>query len=1373
MAQQTMRLYISKVALADKDHPSTVQSITNVSSVHLNALEQYLYVKFDALPSNLRHRRLYYTTALFRMSRGNNVFMQPCSADFDPATLTWNNKPAAASGVEYLAADGTTLGDRAFWPINTTTITTADAITLRTLLNGSGYIYTNITPAGVDVYTKKLTDGTTKPYLYIRYDDTTEVVSQVQAVSGLTGSDIDPRSTYRFTWKYVPANGYHCADENWTQASAKLYFKRSTDSSWQTISVSGSTMSVTSAANTFPANNTFQWYIQSTDTLGNTSTTPTYTFSTQTTQITPDTYPTGNSVDNRTAKSFSWHFASSAGNYAQKSAKLYWRVQNASSWNQISASGTTQSLSVPAYTFPANSTIEWYLGGVDVSGGTSVSSTLTFKTQAYTLALTTYPSGSNNDTRISYSLAWTLSSSAGAVTQTSAIFYWRVSTATTYNRITNSSATKNMTIPANTFPTGATIQWYLSVTAKDGTTLNSQTATFSTVAPQITATTYPSGSSVGTQNAITFKWKFTSAVGDYAQTSAKLYWRVGTTGNYTQVSISGSTQQVTVAAYTFPVGSTIQWYLSGTDIGGHTSTTSATTFTTVTPQITATSVPSGSNVDTRSAITIKWKFASDAGDYPQQSATFYWRVSGASSYTAVAASGTTAQVTIPAYTFPTASTIQWYLSGTDKSGHTSSTTATTFSTASPAIKATNYPTGSNVDTRSDITFAWEFQSAAGVYPQTSATFYWRVGTSGSYTQVAASGSTTSVTIPANTFPTASTIQWYVRGTDRSGRTTQTSATTFSTVSPSVKATAYPSGTDVYTAAGITFKWKIESAVGDYSQRSATFYWRKSTADPYTSIAVSGNTKQLTVAANTFPTNATIYWYLSATDVGGHTSSTSVQSFKTVTTQITVQDSPISGYTDPRYAITFKWYFASTGGAVPQQSATFYWKTSTESSYQSVAASGGTTKVTIAANTFPVASTIEWYVSGTDVGGTSSTSPVYSFSTAAGTAYAYPQSPIGTAEDGSKPITFRWSLVNSDGSSPSKVTVSWKRPTDVNWTILTQSTTPIISYAAPAGTFQTGEIEWKVVATNRDNVDGPAGTAAFVCLRAPDPPRGLRATTVPISTISWQATGQEAFEIYVDGELADQAFGQGVNSWTVPQPLEDGVHTVTIRIQGAYGLWSDPAAVTVNIANAVPEGWESFSITGEFAVDAVLTADGAPAGYDAVHWYRDGERIARTTGLRFSDRVVLGTHRYYAEIWASDGNYVRSNELEGSLKSCITRIAPLTGGEWLDLRLSENSDSIQSFRYERTSSLRHILGANYPVLELADFTDGSGSYDCAFKDVESAAALEKLRGQVVILKSRGGNVVIGALTELYKQCGDFYITFSFSVQQIAWEDFVDE
>ena len=896
------------------------------------------------------------------------------------------------------------------------------------------------------------------------------------------------------------------------------------------------------------------------------------------------------------------------------------------------------------------------------------------------------------------------------------------------------------------------------------------------VTSKITPASYPT-TNVNPKSAQKFTWNFRRD-GSYrcvnetwTQQSATLYYREQGASSWTSIAASGTTRQVSIPANTLKTTTTYEWYLSGTDNEGTSSTSSTMTFTTVDYTVTPVSYPSG-NVNPWTSQKFTWKFGPNGETgYAQTSAKLYWKKSTASSWNQISVSGSTKSLTVASGTFPEGFTIQWYLQATDASGKTTTCEQKSFTTPTSAIEGISYPSGSNFDTRQAVTFTYRFASAAGDYPQSSTKLMWKKSTASSWNQITNSGTALSITAPANTFPTNATIDWKLQGTDAGGTTTTFGPFQFKTVSTTVQVTQAPASSDVYTGSAITFKWKYNSALGDYSQSSATIYWKKSTENNYHSITVSGNTQQKAVAANTFPTNATIQWYLSGTDSGGTTTQTNVATFKTLTSKITIQNSPGSGYCDPRYAITFQWYFSTAGGAVPQGSATFYWKVSTASEYTEVTISGSTAKVTIPANTFPVASTIQWYVAGEDYSGTTSQTSVFSFSTAAATAYAYCRSPIGTAVDGTKPITLSWDLVNSDGSSPMLVNLSWKQPTDVDWTTIRESSTPFSSWTVDGNFFPVGEIEWKVQATNRDSVAGPAGTAAFICLRAPDAPNGLRATAVPFTTISWQGSGQEAYEISIDGAVVQKDFGEAVNSWTVQEALEDGIHTITVRIQGGYGFWSDPAETTIDVAN-VPTG--TLTLTGSFGTDAALTVSPEPAEDGAVRWYRDGKAIGRTVGKdHFTDRLVLGSHSWYAEIRDADGYYTRSEPVSGSLKSCVTRIAPFAGGEWIDLKLSEKSDSVQSFRYARTNALRHVLGAKLPILELAEFEDMSGSYDCAFRDVESAAAFEALRGQVVVLKSRGGNVVIGALTELAKTYTDFYISYNFSVQQIAWEDFIDE
>ena len=339
-----------------------------------------------------------------------------------------------------------------------------------------------------------------------------------------------------------------------------------------------------------------------------------------------------------------------------------------------------------------------------------------------------------------------------------------------------------------------------------------------------------------------------------------------------------------------------------------------------------------------------------------------------------------------------------------------------------------------------------------------------------------------------------------------------------------------------------------------------------------------------------------------------------------TSKIEYVSGPKSGYYDPRNAAAFEWRFVLANISLTpaddtftQASATFYWKKSTDENYTAVSVSGSTPSVTIPANTFPTASTIQWYVSGTDEDGTTTQTEAYSFSTAAETMYATTISPVSSVEDGSVPITFRWSLTSADGQPASRVQVLWKLPSEDNnsWHTLLDVNEAATNCNAPANTFPAGEIQWTVRAYNVDSVAGPwNSTKTFICVAAPASPDGLSATAAPLTTVTWQSGEQQAYEVSIDGVVMEKAFGADVYSWDAKQPLADGEHLISVRVQGQYSLWSQPSSVTVMIENDPPA---VMTLTADFRADAelVLETETQLATTVELHWYRDGKQIAYT------------------------------------------------------------------------------------------------------------------------------------------------------------------
>ena len=888
----------------------------------------------------------------------------------------------------------------------------------------------------------------------------------------------------------------------------------------------------------------------------------------------------------------------------------------------------------------------------------------------------------------------------------------------------------------------------------------------------------PTSGSISSGAATTFSWDYVkNSDSDYcadetwAQTSATFYWKKSTESNYHSVAVSGNTKSVTIPANTFPTGSTIQWYVRGTDEDNTTTQTSVYSFSTYATQITPDTYPSGNSVDNRTAKSFTWHFASTGGNYAQQSATLYWRVQGASTWNTIAASGTTQSLSVPAYTFPAGSTIEWYLRGVDATGTASTSTTATFQTLAYTLAVTTAPSGSGVATNTATSFAWTLSNTQGAVTQKSAVLYWRVQGASTYNQITNSTSTKSISVPANTFPTGSTIQWYLSVTANDNTVKSTSATTFSTVSPQVTPTIYPSGNDVYSGADITFKWKLASSSGDYAQKSAVFYWRLTTSEEYRTISISGNTQQVTIPALTFPTNATVYWYLTAVDIGNHSSSTSVQNFKTSTTKITPQSSPTSGYTNPRNEITFSWYFAASGGSIPQGSASLYWRVQGQSSWTQVAASGSTTSVTIPANTFPVASEIQWYISGSDASGTSSQSSVYSFSTTASTAYAVVKSPVNSGVDGSKEITFQWTITTADGYAASRVILQWKLPTEdeQHWHTIIDTNNAITQYTVEGGTFQPGEINWRVQAYNVDSVAGPESTASFVCIIAPSI-TALTASNVPFSLIRWQANDQQGFQLEIDG-VTYGPYSGSEKEFAVPDYFRDGVHTIRLRIVGTVDLWSEWEETTVSIENTPGE---PISLQENADINVTLEWQAGDTETD-FYIYRDGKLIGRTENTRFVDRLSIGTHEYTVINRLSDGNYSRSETLEATTAVEYIYLATADGLTEVNLRYRLKGSEEPKHTYAKDSHLNRIAGRDYPTLTKSRFRDHTISCEAVIlsREAELYERFERLAAEPVVAKIRDGTCCT-AVMESYGETAKktYYRAYEFTLHEIDWEDFDD-
>lgn len=478
----------------------------------------------------------------------------------------------------------------------------------------------------------------------------------------------------------------------------------------------------------------------------------------------------------------------------------------------------------------------------------------------------------------------------------------------------------------------------------------------------------------------------------------------------------------------------------------------------------------------------------------------------------------------------------------------------------------------------------------------------------------------------------------------------------------------------------------------------------------------------------------------------------------------------SGYVNRHVAQIFTWDLVPDGdyycyGEWTQASAVFSYRAGTSGEWTTVAVSGSTQAVEIAANTLATG-TVQWKVQTTDDQGTTAESEVYTITTTDSAMTATPIAPINTIENGDAAIVFMWDTANDNGNPPTGADLQYSTDGS-SWSDLGSVSGAATEYSAAAETFSNGTVYWRVRAYNADSVAGSwSDPVSFVCMAAPPMPV-VSATEVPYATISWQSDGQQTYRVTVDGKSYGPYFGTK-KSFDLPDYLSDGQHTATVEVQGSSGLWSHPGSVTFSVTN-VPG--DPVALTGKYSRDAALTwtTDSATADF---YVYRDDVRIGHTTGTRFTDRFVLGAHSYYVVNKLPGGYYTRSNLATGTMRSCTRAVAAFAGGGWLEMALSDDSDTEENFSWTMTASERHVTGAAWPVVERSPYTDGSGSYRISFADVETGAAFEALRGQRIIVKSRGGNVVIGVMTGYQKTMTNFYLTYVFTVRRCDWRDYVD-
>lgn len=482
----------------------------------------------------------------------------------------------------------------------------------------------------------------------------------------------------------------------------------------------------------------------------------------------------------------------------------------------------------------------------------------------------------------------------------------------------------------------------------------------------------------------------------------------------------------------------------------------------------------------------------------------------------------------------------------------------------------------------------------------------------------------------------------------------------------------------------------------------------------------------------------------------------------------------SGYVDYRLQQEFSWKWSkitsgiySIGDPI-QERATFYWKPASGGAYTGINVSGSTNTVTIPAYTFP-STGILWYVEAYDGEGLRYVTPTYVNTTGDSIAVATPLSPVSAIVDKAKTITFSWEISNDSGSTPTGSDIrfsedggdSWQTPIHINGETAT--------YVSAENRFATGEVLWQVRAYNADGVAGNwSASASFIAYGAPEAPI-VTADSAPFTTIRWQATGQAAYKITVDGRTYGP-YGGTEKVYKLPEPLPDGVHTIRVYVQNQFGIVSDAGEYQTTIQN-VP-GTPIF-VEGDAGIDIHLSWD-SESSDDTYFIYRDGIKIGKTNYSAFTDRTALGAHEYYVLQALPGGYYTKSNVVTLTGFVDCPAIALLSGGEFFMLELSEDANRTQTITKTGEVAYNQYSGAKYPEAEIGEAESLTATGDVSFTAAQEADArsFESMLKKAVIYKTPGGEVVVGILQGFTRRDPRFFKSYSFQVTQMERRDFVN-
>lgn len=472
---------------------------------------------------------------------------------------------------------------------------------------------------------------------------------------------------------------------------------------------------------------------------------------------------------------------------------------------------------------------------------------------------------------------------------------------------------------------------------------------------------------------------------------------------------------------------------------------------------------------------------------------------------------------------------------------------------------------------------------------------------------------------------------------------------------------------------------------------------------------------------------------------------------------------------------FSWATVTQGMCYPnveQASANIRWRSGTSGTIHTINVSGNTQSVTVPANTFAGTTSIQWQVAVTANSGVVTTSGWMTISTADATPTAAPLSPVDTVIDGSKDVLFQWQHSISTGTAQSKADLQ-KSTDGSTWTTLATVTGAARQWTCPAGTLTPSIKYWRVRTYNADGIAGAWSDAAqIVVIAAPTAPSIQIKSTGPRPSISWQTSEQEAYQVELDGKLSGGTHYGTDKTWTSPAYLADGSHTVRVRVQNQYGMWSNWGAAALPVTNT-PGAGITLSVQASSVADLSWQTSGS---YDFYLVYRNEKPIAKLTQTQYTDELSSGNVTYQVRgCFDGSSNYGLSSAVTATITTGqYVTLYGIASGKKVTLKHCGLKNQPVQNAINRDIQYIFMYGSTYPHAERSEFVTKKVGGTAVFLPGEDKAGFDALIGELVCLKTQSGEMVIGYLNETSdtSRVNPDKTVVNFSIQQIDYAEVID-